>query len=242
MVILWNSHSKSQISAKEVLSFALLATRSASTVIPRDLLGLLKSALRLLMQERATIFICPIMKYLPRLLVRRHWPCFVSNRIKHERAWRSCRGCSSAPVTYTGGAYTYNAAGCVTTIDRTGKPDLDLTWNGQYQLTSVSTNGVVAESYAYDPLGRRASTTSGGVTVRHVYDGVHCAADTDATGTLLRSYTWENSGVCPLKIPMRSHFRLFEDLTGTVANPILASLMKRRDELQVRKVAINNQR
>ena len=45
-------------------------------------------------------------------------------------------------------------------------------------------------SPANAPLGRRASTTSGGVTVRHVYDGVHCAADTDSSGTLLRSYTW----------------------------------------------------
>jgi RHS repeat-associated protein len=78
----------------------------------------------------------------------------------------------------------------VTSIDRTGKPDLALTWNGQYQLTSVSTNGVVAESYAYDPLGRRASTTSGGVTFRHVYDGVHCAADIDSAGAVVRSYTW----------------------------------------------------
>ncbi|NLE42978.1 MAG: RHS repeat-associated core domain-containing protein [Lentisphaerae bacterium] len=94
-------------------------------------------------------------------------------------------------ATYTGGSYSYNAAGCVTAIDRTGRPDLALTWNGQYQLTSVSTNGVVAESYAYDPLGRRASTTtSGGVTVRHVYDGAHCAADIDAAGAVVRSYTW----------------------------------------------------
>jgi hypothetical protein len=34
-----------------------------------------------------------------------------------------------------------------------GKPTLDLTWNGQYQLVSVSTNGVFAEGYAYDARG-----------------------------------------------------------------------------------------
>ena len=45
-------------------------------------------------------------------------------------------------------------------------------------------------SPANDPLGRRASTTSGGVTVRHVYDGAHCAADLDAAGAVVRSYTW----------------------------------------------------
>ena len=41
-----------------------------------------------------------------------------------------------------------------------GKPTLDLTWNGLYQLVSVSTNGVFAEGYAYDALGRRVSTTT----------------------------------------------------------------------------------
>lgn len=92
-------------------------------------------------------------------------------------------------AAYTGGSYTYDAAGCVTSIERTGKPDLSMTWNGQYQLTSVSTNGVVAESYTYDPLGRRASTTSGGATVRHVYDGVHVIADLGEDGDLLKSYT-----------------------------------------------------
>ena len=45
-------------------------------------------------------------------------------------------------------------------------------------------------SPANDPLGRRASTTAGGVTVRHVYDGAHCVADTDAAGAVVRSYTW----------------------------------------------------
>ena len=45
-------------------------------------------------------------------------------------------------------------------------------------------------SPANDPLGRLASTTTAGTTIRHVYDGAHCVADTDATGTLLRSYTW----------------------------------------------------
>ena len=58
-------------------------------------------------------------------------------------------------------------------------------------LSSASvSNSQFQISPANDPLGRRASTTVGDVTVRHVYDGAHCVADTDATGTLLRSYTW----------------------------------------------------
>ena len=93
-------------------------------------------------------------------------------------------------AAYTGGSYTCDAAGSATAIERTGKPDLSMTWNGKYQLTSVSTNGVVAESYTYDPLGRRASTTSGGATVRHVYDGVHIIADLDENGDVLKSCTW----------------------------------------------------
>ena len=99
-------------------------------------------------------------------------------------------GAGDRLASYTGGSYTHDTAGCVTAIDRTGKPDLDLTWNGQYQLTSVSTNGVVAESYTYDPLGRRYSTTSGGTTLRHVYDGIHCIADIDSVGRVVKSYTW----------------------------------------------------
>ena len=57
-------------------------------------------------------------------------------------------------ASWTGGSYSYNDAGCVTRIERVGKLTLDLTWNGQYQLVSVATNGVFAEGYAYDALGR----------------------------------------------------------------------------------------
>ena len=94
-------------------------------------------------------------------------------------------------ASWTGGSYTYNAAGCVTRIERDGRPALDLTWNGQYQLVSVSTNGVFAESYAYDALGRRVSTTTQEGTVRHVYDDSwQCIADIDENGNVLRSYVW----------------------------------------------------
>jgi YD repeat-containing protein len=55
--------------------------------------------------------------------------------------------------SWTGGSYTYNDAGCVTHIERAGKPTLDLTWDSQYQLISVATNGVFAEGYSYDALG-----------------------------------------------------------------------------------------
>ncbi len=87
----------------------------------------------------------------------------------------------------------YNDAGCITNIMH-DSDNLSLKWNSQYQLTSVSTNGAVAESYQYDSLGRRicsvrsqSGTTS---TNYYIYDGIQCVADTDSSGNLLRSYTW----------------------------------------------------
>ena len=89
------------------------------------------------------------------------------------------------------GAYTHDAAGNVTRIERDGKPTLDLTWNSQYQLVSVSTNGAFAESYAYDALSRRVSTTTLEGTTRHVYDNNwQCIADIDENGNVVASYTW----------------------------------------------------
>ena len=88
----------------------------------------------------------------------------------------------------------YDAGGRVTrTVNGRGQV-LDLAWNLQGELVSVSTNGVFAEGYAYDPMGRRISTTDANGTVYHAYDGIHCIADLAPDGTLLRSYTW-GSGV-----------------------------------------------
>jgi len=51
------------------------------------------------------------------------------------------------------------------------------------------TTGAVREGRA-GVTGRRIATTSGTNVVRHVYDGMHVVADTDAAGNLLRSYAW----------------------------------------------------
>ena len=111
-----------------------------------------------------------------------------------------CRMSGSVPHPVTAGgaasprppssARRCGAAGNVTrTVNARGQA-LGLTWNLQRQLTSVSTNGVFAESYAYDPLGRRVATADIGGTVYHAYDGIHCVADLAPDGTLLRAYTW----------------------------------------------------
>ncbi|MBR2837437.1 MAG: RHS repeat-associated core domain-containing protein, partial [Kiritimatiellae bacterium] len=94
-------------------------------------------------------------------------------------------------ASWTGGAYTHDIAGNVTRIERDGRPTLDLTWNSQYQLVSVSTNGVFAESYTYDALNRRASTTTLEGTTRHIYDNNwQVIADIDEQGSVIASYTW----------------------------------------------------
>ncbi len=127
-------------------------------------------------------------------------------------------GRAASPLAADGGSYTYNAAGCVTRIERDGRPTLDLTWNGQYQPVSVSTNGVFAESYAYDALGRRVSTTTQEGTVRHVYDDSwQCLADIDGNGNVLRSYVWGEGidNLLAVKIGDESYYPL-TDIQGTV--------------------------
>ena len=89
------------------------------------------------------------------------------------------------------GAYTHDAAGNVTRIERDGRPTLDFTWNSRYQLVSVSTNGIFAEGYTYDALSRRVSTTTLEGTIHHVYDdNWQVIADINEDGSVVASYTW----------------------------------------------------
>ena len=121
-------------------------------------------------------------------------------------------------ASWTGGSYSYNAAGCVTRIERIGEPTLDLVWNGQYHLVSVSTNSVFAESYAYDALGRRVSTTNAEGTVRHVYDdNWQCIADIDEQGNAVASYVWGGGidNLLAVKIGEATYYAL-TDVQGTV--------------------------
>ena len=91
----------------------------------------------------------------------------------------------------TNAAYAYDMAGNVTNISyNAGEETVGLVWNSQYELTAVHTNGALAESYRYDPLGRRVRTITGTVTNYHLYNGIHALADLDATGAVLRAYTY----------------------------------------------------
>ncbi|TFH13579.1 MAG: hypothetical protein E4H02_11580, partial [Lentisphaerales bacterium] len=88
----------------------------------------------------------------------------------------------------------YNTAGCIASILYDGTvgytKTMSLSWNGLYQLTSVFTNGVVAESYQYDALGCRTAIISGTTTNYLVYDGIHVIAEVNASGVLQKSYTY----------------------------------------------------
>jgi RHS repeat-associated protein len=84
----------------------------------------------------------------------------------------------------------YDVAGNVTNMGFGAGRTVSLTWNARYQLTSAATNGATVERYGYDALGRRAWTADGSVTNWHVYDGHHVVADVDATGGVLRAYSY----------------------------------------------------
>ncbi len=102
----------------------------------------------------------------------------------------------STTATYTHNkldAAYHDASGQITNMVHNGVT-LDLTRNSQGQLTSVSTNGVFAESYTWDPLGNRLSTTDASGVTYHAYDGSQCIADYNSSGDLIASYTW-GSGI-----------------------------------------------
>jgi len=93
----------------------------------------------------------------------------------------------------TNGTYAYSTAGCVTNMRFRGvqyEQTLALVWDGEYRLTEVKTNGVVAERFKHDVFGRRIWTSNATEVVWHVYDGAECVADLDATGGLRRAYLW----------------------------------------------------
>ena len=120
-------------------------------------------------------------------------------------------------ATWTGGSYQYDAAGCVTHITR-GADTWDLTWNGQYQFVSVSTNGAFAEAYAYDALGRRVTTRNAEGTERHVYDdNWQVIADLDEDGNVVASYVWGDGidRLLAVKVGGASYYPL-TDIQGTV--------------------------
>lgn len=83
----------------------------------------------------------------------------------------------------------YNVAGCVTNMSQ-AEAQVALSWNSAYQLVGIETNGVTAETYGYDGLGRRVWVCSGADTNWLVYDGHHVRAEVGPGGWLRKSYTY----------------------------------------------------
>jgi RHS repeat-associated protein len=106
----------------------------------------------------------------------------------------------------TNGSARYDTAGNTTNLVSNNGTELDLKWDERYRLVNVDVgslpsgqNGSAASSvaYAYDVLGRRTSRfvvpPLGGPAVEeehYIYQGNQIVADVDASGNLLRSYTY----------------------------------------------------
>ena len=121
-------------------------------------------------------------------------------------------------ASWTGGSYTHDIAGNVVRIGGGGRPTLDLSWNSRCQLVSVATNGAFAESYTYDALGRRVSTTTREGTTRHVYDdNWQVIADIDEQGNVIASYVWGEGidNLLAVTIGNATYYAL-TDIQGTV--------------------------
>lgn len=84
----------------------------------------------------------------------------------------------------------FDSAGNVTNIQYDDGRQLTLKWDSRYRVTSVYTNGTIAESYSYDALGRRVAILNSAATNYLVYDGVHCIAEVGTSGSLVRSYVY----------------------------------------------------
>lgn len=90
---------------------------------------------------------------------------------------------------FNGFALTYDADGNLVRRVKAGVADQTLTWNSLGQLARVVSPGMDV-TYGYDGQGRRVRKTVNGVTTRYLHDGQHVVAEVDATGNVLRQYTY----------------------------------------------------
>ena len=84
----------------------------------------------------------------------------------------------------------YAAAGNVTSIYYNASNQVSLKWDSRHRITEVRTNGIVAERYTYDALGRRISISDSSTTNYLIYNGPHVIAEVGTSGSLVRSYAY----------------------------------------------------
>lgn len=83
------------------------------------------------------------------------------------------------------------------------------------RIASVSSNGVLLASYAYDPFGRRVRKTTGGVVTRYFYDGWRLVKEVETAPSgneLVTDYFWASGE--------RRHELLYVKRAGGIYVPI----------------------
>jgi RHS repeat-associated protein len=91
-------------------------------------------------------------------------------------------------TSFDGWAMTYDHVGNMLSKSK-GSTAYTYKWDALGQLDTVIANGVTT-TYGYDGFGRRIRKTVNGVTTRYIYDGDNIVAELDASGNLVREYSY----------------------------------------------------
>lgn len=124
---------------------------------------------------------------------------------------------ASNRLTNSGGAaITHDDDGRITT-DPSGNAAIQYAYNAQDLITSVTTGGVLTDSYSYDGEGRRVARISGGQTTRYVLDPTggdlySVLAETDGSNNVQHYYLYGDGLVS--QITGNSHRYYHFDQTG----------------------------
>jgi RHS repeat-associated protein len=87
-------------------------------------------------------------------------------------------------VSDSSDAYTYDADGqLIKRVVKATGATTTFSWNARHELVSVTLPDGSTETIAYDPLGRRISTSHAGTTDAYVYDGANVHLEYDGSGT-----------------------------------------------------------
>ena len=146
------------------------------------------------------------------------------------------RTASSLSATYTTDAanrlnadatfnYTYSASGNLTKkTERATGNVTSYSYNGDNQLTAISTPKFDSYYYNYDGLGRRIQKTINGATTQYVYDGPNIIAEYGNTGSVSATYV-HGPGIDELLSVKRSGTTSYfqTDALGTVIQTVSSS-------------------
>ena len=123
---------------------------------------------------------------------------------------------SNRLTTVGGKTVSHDSDGRIT-ADASGTDPIQYAYNAQDLINSVTTGGVLTDSYTYDGDGRRVARTSGTTTTRYVLDPTggdlySVLAETNASNSVLRYYLYGEGLVS--QISGSSHRYYHFDQTG----------------------------